>query len=312
MDSWVIQRVGLAYQLSDLTIARIPVALKTTICGLVASAVENPLPPKEPLSPGARGYMLRGLPLAAQVPVVSRVSSYLRYVPLQYRHCYIDMAGDFEAYRQKFSSKTRSTIVRKVKKYAEHSGGTISWRRYASAEEIKAFLPLARELSAKTYQERLLDAGLPNDEAFTRQALEDAAANRVRAFLLFDGERPVSYLYCPIRDGVVIYAYLGYDPAYQKMSVGTVLQWLALEQLFGERSFKCFDFTEGESDHKRLFATHDQLRANVMFIRADVRGYLLVFSHRLMNHLSESVGRALSRWGLKSRIKKLLRFGSRS
>jgi hypothetical protein len=72
-----------------------------------------------------------------------------------------------------------------------------------------------------------------------------AAGGQVRAYLLFDGERP--YLYCPVQGDVVIYRYLGYDPDYARMSVGTVLQWLALEELFREARFRMFDFTEGES-----------------------------------------------------------------
>ena len=46
-----------------------------------------------------------------------------------------------------------------------------------------------------------------------------------------------------VREGIVDYAYLGYDPDYLHLSVGTVLQWLALDSLFAERRFRFFDFT---------------------------------------------------------------------
>ncbi|QJQ07721.1 GNAT family N-acetyltransferase [Undibacterium piscinae] len=49
-------------------------------------------------------------------------------------------------------------------------------------------------------------------------------------------------MYCPIVDDALIYAYLGYDPDYLKLSVGTVLQWLALQDMFAETRFKIFDF----------------------------------------------------------------------
>ena len=89
-------------------------------------------------------------------------------------------------------------------------------------------------MAKKTYQEKLLDAGIPESERFVREMESLAAQDQVRAYILFDRERPVSYLYCPVEDGTLIYAYLGYDPDYMKLSVGTVLQWLAVEQLFGE------------------------------------------------------------------------------
>ncbi len=92
-----------------------------------------------------------------------------------------------------------------------------------------------------------------------------------------------------------------------KLSVGTVLQWLALRQLFVERKFVYFDFTEGQSDHKRLFATHGRLCANVMFVRNDWRAAFLVRSHRAFARLGTHAGLLLERWGLKARVRRLLR-----
>ena len=306
--------VTLSFQLSDLTLARVAVPVDVVLVGALSDAqpVADPQPPAAAPSAGAWGFMLRDMPVAAALPRLQRSGGFLRYVTHQYGHSYIDMEGDFDAYRQKFSSKTRSTITRKLKKFSEHTGAPLRWTSHRTPDELAQFFPLALALSAKTYQERLLDAGLPGDAAFLQRALDAAAADGVRAFLLYDGERPVSYLYCPVEQGTLVYAYLGYDPQYKQFSVGTVLQWLALEQLFGERRFRYFDFTEGQSDHKRLFATHEKRCANVLFVRASPRGLLLVHGHRLCNALSEGVGRMLERWGLKAAIRRALRFGPRS
>jgi len=155
----------------------------------------------------------------------------------------------------------------------------------------------------------VLDAGLPNDSEFQKKAMDAAAENKLRAFLLYDGNKPVSYLYCPVDQGALIYAYLGYDPEYRDLSVGTVLQWLALEELFGERRFSSFDFTEGQSPHKTFFATHQQLCANVLFVRRSVRMQALLYGHRLFDVCGERAGAFLERMGLKSKIRRLLRFG---
>ena len=53
----------------------------------------------------------------------------------------------------------------------------------------------------------------------------------------------------------LIYAHLGHDPDFAEYSPGTVLQLEAMRQLMAERDFALFDFTEGEGQHKRLFAT---------------------------------------------------------
>ena len=118
-----------------------------------------------------------------------------------------------------------------------------------------------------------------------------------------------AYLYCPALDGALVYAYLGYDPEYMKLSVGTVLQWLALEQIFAEGRFTCFDFTEGQSDHKRLFATHEMRCANVMFLKRSLWLSLLVRVHAWTDRLSSAAGALAARWGVKSRLKRMLRFG---
>ena len=92
------------------------------------------------------------------------------------------------------------------------------------------------------------------------------------------------------------------------MSVGTVLQWLAIEQLFDEACFRYFDFTEGQSDHKRLFATHQQQCANVFLVKDTLRNTMLIHGHRLMDQFSKWLGTTLERFGIKARIKRLLRF----
>ena len=252
--------------------------------------------------------MIRALPVTGELPVLSATEGFLRYVPLQYGHCYIDLRASFDDYQSKFSSKTRATINRKIRKYSERCGGQIDWKTYMAPAEMRDFFRHAREVSKKTYQEKLLDAGIPDSEDFVREMERLAAEGRVRAYVLFDGDRPVSYLYCPVHDGTLIYTYLGYDPEYMKLSVGTVLQWFAVRQMFEESSFRYFDFTEGQSDHKRLFATHEMRCVNVIFVRRTLRNVLLVRGHRWMGQLSKWLGDSLRRLGLKDWIKRRLRF----
>jgi CelD/BcsL family acetyltransferase involved in cellulose biosynthesis len=230
-------------------------------------------------------------------------------VPTRYQHCYIDLRQSYEDYQQKFSSKTRSTINRKIKKYDAHCGGTIAWKSYTSAAGMGEFFRLARLVSKSSYQERLLEAGLPDSQEFMRRAEALAAEDRVRAYLLFDGARPVSYLYCPVTDDVLSYSYVGYDPEYMDKSVGLILQWLALQQLFGENRFRYFDFTEGQSDHKRLFSTHQRHCGNVFMLRRTLRNAALIYSHLATDRCSARLGATLERLGMKAKVKRLLRFG---
>ncbi len=310
MNSWQLRPFAFKFQLSDLTLFKLSLPLQVRAEKLVndTSPVATPIAPVAELLPGSQGFVIRALPLAGPLPTLSQHGDYLCYVQQQYEHCFIDLRIGFDKYQQKFSSKTRSTINRKMKKYAERCGGKVDWKTYRTPDEIGEFFGLARDLSKTTYQDRLLGSGLPDTEQYLQNMLVLAAENRVRAYILFDGARPVSYLFCPVEEGVLSYSYVGYDPEYMNMSVGTVLQWLATEQLFAENCFRYFDFTEGQSDHKRLFATDQRLCGNVIMVKRSLRNGLIVRAHAAMDRLSRGLGEFMEKHGLKARVKKLLRF----
>lgn len=316
MSDWQLRDVPLKFQIGDWTAFTVALRLHARSVRLSdrLPADPDPQPPAEPALGDADGYLVRALPIAVELEQMASQGGFTRYVTLQYDHCYVDLSIGFDAYREKFSAKTRATINKKIRKYQEHCAGTLRWSTYKSPQEMGEFHQLARQVSARTYQERLLDAGIPADPAFLAEMTRLAGQDAVRGYLLFDGERPVSYLYCPVHERALIYAYLGYDPEYIKHSVGTVLQWLALEQLFAERRFDFFDFTEGQSDHKRLFATHQMRCANVMFVKNSMARRMLLRSHASFDRLSSAAGAIAQRLGVKSRLRRALRgqlFGSR-
>jgi len=311
MLKWNERQVIIKFQLGDKTLLAPKLQLQVREIGLddETPSVAEPAPPTDTLPVGSQGFLIRSLHVSKEQPTLLIKQDYICYVANQYQRYYIDMRQSFAEYKGKFSSKTRSTISRKVKKYAEHCGGDISWKIYGSAEEMSDFFHLARSVSVKTYQEKLLDAGLPNSKEFLMEMEKLAREGNVRGFILFYNDQPVAYLYCPISNGVLIYAFLGYDPEYMRFSVGTILQWLALEYLFEERCFSFFDFTEGQSDHKKLFATDSIRCVNVFFLRKNLPNLFLLQSHRAVDYFSKFIGDKLDQFGLKVKIKKLMRFG---
>ena len=64
----------------------------------------------------------------------------------------------------------------------------------------------ARAVSAKSYQERVLGAGLPEADAEMRAL---ARSGQARGWLLFLDGRPVSYLWGPAEGETLIFAHLG-------------------------------------------------------------------------------------------------------
>jgi hypothetical protein len=245
--------------------------------------------------------------LAATIPIIERTPAMLCYAPRQMPHFYTDLRGGPDTAFKWMSSKTRSTLTRKVRRYGEFCGGDIHWAMYMTPGEMVTYHRLARVVAEKSYQERLFDCGLPDTEEFRTKMLDLASRNLVRGFLLFHGDQPIAYLYTPAPDGFLVYEYLGYDPKYADQSPGTVLQYLALKELFAEQRFPLFYWSYGDSQTKRLFATGEVLAADIYYFRPTLRNTLAVWLHYGMDQLSGYVGGILNRLGLKQRIKERLK-----
>jgi CelD/BcsL family acetyltransferase involved in cellulose biosynthesis len=231
------------------------------------------------LTPDADGYLITSFP-AERLPAL--LASYSRLVPFvrqRYQRRYAALDLGFEEYLGTFSSRSRSTLKRKVRKLAELSGGRLDVRCYRSADELGEFYRHARTVSAKTYQERLLSAGLPEGDEFVSEMHGLARRDAVRAWILFLDGQPISYLYAPAEGTTLIYAHLGYDPEHAALSPGSVLQYEAMRQLMEEGRFALFDFTEGEGQHKRLFGTGSVECVDLLLVRRRLRN--LVAGHLL-------------------------------
>ncbi|MEL7445211.1 MAG: GNAT family N-acetyltransferase [Pseudomonadota bacterium] len=215
---------------------------------LAASCASRP--PK-----GRDGMRVLSAPQSILSSIISQFPEHLIGGRQDYERHYIDMAGSYEDYLARFSGKTRSTLRRKQRKLAKEIGNPYAVTEHRSASEVEAFLQAALPLSAKTYQSRLLDAGLPETAQARARMLEAAREDRMRCFLLHSGNGPIAYLSLPVVGDTLVYAHLGYDPDWSRLSPGTVLQMEALERLFAERRFRYFDFTEGEGAHKSMFGT---------------------------------------------------------
>jgi hypothetical protein len=157
-------------------------------------------------------------------------------------------------------------------------------RSYHDAEAFAVFHPLARAISARTYQERLLGSGfLPEDMESVRRIGSLATQDRLRAWLLFLDGTPIAYLCCTAEGGSILYSHVGHDPAHNDLSPGAVLQVEAMRELFDERDFARFDFTEGEGQHKRQFSTDGTACVDVLLLRTTLANRAAVATLRIFD-----------------------------
>lgn len=305
---WQETTYSLAYRIGEITLlsrAFSALTLKNHFLELTTNP-DEPRPPKELLQGSVKAAIVLSHPIEARLKRVHSSGRLLRYVPSHYIHYYADLTGTFEDYLSKFSPKTRNTLKRKVRRFLEQGEGN-GIREYKQPEDMNEFLSLARLISANTYQEKLFDAGIPAGPSFVAELEERASRNAVRAYLLFLRSEPVAYLCCPAEGAVLLYSYLGYKSEAADLSPGTVLQYLAFDLLFREQQFTLFDFTQGQGDHKRFFGTHEILCADMLYFKNSLSSQFWVRLHAAIDDLSALTGRALERFGLKARIKRLIR-----
>ncbi len=261
-----------------------------------------PLPPGE-----GDGYLVASLPAGA-LPQLLAVHRPLRpFVRQRYRRFYAELDRGFDHWLGTLSAKSRSTLKRKVRKLAERSGGALDLRCYRTAGEAEEFYRHARAVSALTYQERLLRSGLPEGEAALAEMRERAGHDAMRGWILFLEERPIAYLYAPAEGATLIYAHLGYDPAFADLSPGSVLQFEAMRGLTEEGRFRLFDFTEGEGQHKRLFSTGEVECVDLLLLRPTPANLFAGWSLQAFDAGIETAKAALKRLRLESLARRFRR-----
>jgi CelD/BcsL family acetyltransferase involved in cellulose biosynthesis len=279
------------------SLARVPLTLE--------EAREGRLPVLPPLEADAHGYSVTSLPEDRQAAMIYASGGMLPFVRQRYTRYFLDFEIGFDAWFGSLSSNARQSLKRKAKKVA--AGGALDVRRFRAPDELEAFHAIARQISLRTYQERLLGSGLPDSAEFIQEMLALGAADRARAWLLYIAGEPVAYLYCPVVGDTVIYAHVGHDPAFNDLSPGAVLQLEAMRDMFAENRFGRFDFTEGEGQHKRQFATGGVACVDLLLLRPGLANRLTTTALGGFNASVALAKRAVNAAGLEKLARKVRR-----
>lgn len=302
---WIEQDATFNYRIGDIQLGSIEVPVRTPTNYFWELEGTVSLQALEP--DAKRGVLLRSLPVEQVLPRLARRPGVIQYSPKSYRRFLADLKLTAEKYLSGMSGKSRSTLKRKVRKFEEAFGPGIDFREYRTAQNLQEYFEAARQVSSETYQERLLDFGLPDDAGFKAQTETQARDGNWRGYVLYARATPIAYVHCPLVNGVAIYAYVGFNPKYADASPGTVLQWLLMQRMFEDPAIQWFDFTEGEGPHKEFFATHKWLCADVWLLRPTLRNWLLLLAHAALDSTGVFVGKWLDRLGLKRKLRLLLR-----
>jgi CelD/BcsL family acetyltransferase involved in cellulose biosynthesis len=233
---------------------------------------------------------------------------YLPHGPSQ--HFIINLPETFEEYLQKFSAKSRHNLRRSVRKLHNDTGLKVHLSRITFPQQVDAFTDSAVEISKKTYQWRLAGSGLRPPETRKQKFRFLAERGQLRSYLLWCGEEACAFMVGYQRNGVCSCPMIGYDPRWEKYSVGTIMHVLVIEDLFAYNRPKIFDFGTGAGGQKEYFGNASFFDADVYVLRKNPYTRLACGIHKAGSTLAVGTKHVLDHYGLKRRIKKLIRKAS--
>jgi hypothetical protein len=240
---------------------------------------ELEVPLERAIALGCGAVVKYGLPIGPRFAVISVKRTTLRYTTRYGLRYVIDFYGSFGDYLSKFSRKSRGNLQRTVKKFAAVTTGVPDLREYRSPSEIIAFRDIAVAISHASYKNEL-GWGFQEGENFALQLELDAAAGRVRGYVLMCDNQPAAYVFCRIDHGVIVYKHIGYDEKFYHKSPGTALLYLILQRLFDQGEFRLLDFDGTEYyTYKEFFATRAIRCARVIWFRPTIRNFAAVGCH---------------------------------
>ena len=104
-----------------------------------------------------------------------------------------------------------------------------------------------------------------------------------------------------------IYEFVGHDPRFNDLSAGAVLQVEALRDLFAEPAIARFDFTEGDGQHKRQFATGGVECCDLLLLRPTLANRAAIAALAGFDGAMALAKSGVSRLGLQNVAKKVRR-----
>lgn len=259
------------------------------------------------LPAGADGFLCRKVDASRFEPGIGVYGDFIRYVRYRDVLHYVEIAGSFDDYLKRFSAKSRQNLTRSVRRFLERDPQRNGCEIYTAAADMQYFQREAAAISQQTYQTRLLDAGLPADAEFLQGMLAAAERGEARGYLLRDGDRAIAFAWCRSHGDNLVYDIIGYLPDSASLSPGNVLLYLILQDVFSNGHYAILDFGPGEAQYKSMFATHRQEFQDVYLLRDSLQHRLLLRLHYRLGTISADVGALLERYGLKKRIKQLIR-----
>ena len=163
------------------------------------------------------------------------------------------LPGDYEAWLQARSSRTRSSLRKVDRRLERELGDRLVLRRFGAPEELDELVADLEAVASRSYQRGLGGGfgGTAEDVALLRLRLEQG---RARAWVLHLDGRPVAYELGHVFGRTFFGMATGFDPEVGALRIGTAVMLRAVADLCADPAVDAFDFGYGDAEYKRSFS----------------------------------------------------------
>jgi Acetyltransferase (GNAT) domain len=219
-------------------------------------------------------------------------------------HFMANLSSDVDVFWAKLSRQHRNFLRRKARKLEQETAQKIEYSRVTEEADVEKLCAELEEVAKKTYL-RGLGKGFIWDAPHVERMMMAARNQRLRAFLLRIGGKPISYVVGPVYNGKFNLAYTAYDPAYGHYDVGQLVLVYAIESLCREGQ-QYFDFGFGAARYKEQFGDKCVRERSVSWYAPTVKAAALTTAVK-MNGFGTRVTRACFSEGVVKLLKRYWR-----
>lgn len=225
-----------------------------------------------------------------------------------YQHRTARLGASFDAYLAQLGAKTRADLRSTRRKFIAHTNESHRTRCFRAPGEVPDFVTDAIAVSRTTYQYRQLDAGLQDHAALVRRYQATAGLGWFRSYILYVNDAPIAFQAGHLYRGRYHAQEIGYDPVWARHHVGIFLHTEIVTDLASsDEKVDWFDFGIGDSQHKQRLST-ETIGGGYFYLIPDTwRGNAMAATMRSANATSAAAGAMLDRFGMRQRVRKLLR-----
>jgi hypothetical protein len=224
------------------------------------------------------------------------------------KHQFHRFVQSYDAFFQAKRSKYKNQLRKKEKVFRNRVGLRFSLEEYQTAEEVSRFLAAADQINKKSYQYNLFGESIGDDTQNTKKYKKHSQRGEFRSFVLWHEDTPLCFvLGLQKSNGVFNHIMTGFDPEWRDYAPGINCNIRMLQRLYEEDRPRLLDFGSGDADYKRLFSNESRLSCSPMLI-PDSIGYSIVYGiYKYTAKANQATVNLLERWGLKDKIKRVLR-----